>query len=95
MPTIRIPTPLARFADDQKTVTVEGNTVADAMKSLVQQHTALKHHLFDDEGKMRNFVNVYLNDTDVRTLQKEATSVKEDDKLVIVPSIAGGRRDQN
>lgn len=91
MPTIRIPTPLARFANDQKTVTVEGSTVAEAMESLVQKHSALKPHLFDDEGKMRNFVNVYLNDTDVRTLQKDQTPVKEDDKLVIVPSIAGGQ----
>lgn len=90
MPTVRIPTPLARFASDQKTVNVEGNTVAEALESLVQQHTALRPHLFDEDGKLRNFVNVYLGDTDVRTLQKEATPVKDDDKLVIVPSIAGG-----
>lgn len=90
MPKIRIPTPLARFAGDQKTVAVEGGTVEEALESLVQQHMALKAHLFDEEGRLRNFVNVYLNDTDVRTLQKEKTPVQPEDELVIVPSIAGG-----
>jgi molybdopterin converting factor small subunit len=90
LPTIRIPTPLARFAGDQKTVRVDGSTVDEALESLVQQHEALRQHLFDDNGQLRNFVNVYLGDTDIRSLEKGATPVKQDDQLVIVPSIAGG-----
>lgn len=90
MTRIKIPTPLRRFADDQKTVDVEATTVKEALDRLVTQHGALKTHLYDEEGQLRNFVNVYLNDTDVRKLQREDTPVKPEDTLVIVPSIAGG-----
>jgi adenylyltransferase/sulfurtransferase len=69
---------------------VKGATVAEAMAALVAQHPDLRRHLYADDGKLRAFVNLYLNDEDIRYLQKEATAVKEGDNISIVPSIAGG-----
>jgi adenylyltransferase/sulfurtransferase len=72
-------------------VDVKAGTVADALSDLVSQHPDLRRHLYTDDGKLRAFVNVYVNDEDVRYLQKEATSVADGDTISIVPSIAGGR----
>jgi adenylyltransferase/sulfurtransferase len=72
-------------------VEVKAGTVADALSDLVAQHPDLRRHLYSDDGKLRAFVNVYVNDEDVRYLQKDATVVGENDSLSIVPSIAGGR----
>ncbi len=69
---------------------VKAGSVADALSGLVSQHPDLRRHLYTDDGKLRAFVNVYLNDEDVRYLQKEATTVKDGDTISIVPSIAGG-----
>ena len=91
MPKIHIPTPLRQYAGKQAAVEVSGGSVADALSALVSQHPDLRRHLYTDDGKLRAFVNVYLNDEDVRYLQKEATAVKEGDTISIVPSIAGGR----
>jgi adenylyltransferase/sulfurtransferase len=91
MPKIHIPTPLRQYAGKQAAIEVSGSSVADALSSLVSQHPDLRRHLYTDDGKLRAFVNVYLNDEDVRYLQKEATAVKEGDTISIVPSIAGGR----
>ena len=70
---------------------VKAGSIGEALTSLVSQHPELRRHLYTDDGKLRAFVNVYLNDEDVRYLQKEATAVKESDTISIVPSIAGGR----
>jgi adenylyltransferase/sulfurtransferase len=91
MPKIHIPTPLRQYAGKQAAVEVKAASIADALSSLVAQHPDLRRHLYTDEGKLRAFVNVYLNDEDVRYLQKEATAVKDSDTISIVPSIAGGR----
>jgi adenylyltransferase/sulfurtransferase len=64
--------------------------VGEALAGLVSQHPDLKRHLYTDEGKLRAFVNVYVNDEDMRYLQKEATALKDGDTISIVPSIAGG-----
>ena len=69
---------------------VKAATVGEPLSGLVAQHPELRRHLYTDDGKLRAFVNVYLNDEDVRYLQKEATAVKETDSISIVPSIAGG-----
>ena len=69
---------------------VPGATVGEAMNALVAQHPELRKHLYTDEGKLRAFVNLYLNDEDIRYLQKEATALKDGDNISIVPSIAGG-----
>jgi molybdopterin converting factor small subunit len=88
---IHIPTPLRQYADKKDTIEVPGNTIGEALSGLVSQHPDLRRHLYTDDGKLRAFVNVYLNDEDIRYLQKEATPVKENDDISIVPSIAGGR----
>jgi adenylyltransferase/sulfurtransferase len=91
MSKVHIPTPLRQYAGKQATVDVKGGTVSEALSSLVSQHPDLRRHLYTEDGKLRAFVNVYLNDEDVRYLQKEATAVKDNDNISIVPSIAGGR----
>jgi molybdopterin converting factor small subunit len=91
MPKIQIPTPLRQYAGKQSVVDVKAGTIADALSDLVAKHPDLRRHLYTDEGKLRAFVNVYLNDEDVRYLQKEATAVNDGDSISIVPSIAGGR----
>jgi molybdopterin converting factor small subunit len=91
MPKIHIPTPLRRYTGNQAAVDVKAGTIADSLNDLVAQHPDLRRHLYTDEGKLRAFVNVYLNDEDVRYMQKEATPVKDSDTISIVPSIAGGR----
>jgi molybdopterin converting factor small subunit len=88
---IHIPTPLRQYAGKQSTVEVKSGTVADSLSDLLDQHPELRRHLYTDEGKLRAFVNVYLNDEDVRYLQKEATPVNDGDTISIVPSIAGGK----
>ena len=90
---IHIPTPLRAYTEKQETVSVTAETVAGALEQLVQQHPAMRAHLFSAEGKLRSFVNVYLDDEDVRYLpEKENTAVTEASELTIIPSIAGGCR---
>ena len=90
MSKIHIPTPLRQYVGKQATVEVSGTTVAEAMDALVAKHPDVRRHLYTDEGKLRAFVNLYVNDEDIRYLQKEATAVSEGDNISIVPSIAGG-----
>ena len=87
---IHIPTPLRQYAGKQGTVEVQGGTVGQALTGLISKHPDLRRHLYTEDGKLRAFVNVYLNDEDIRYLQKEDTAVKESDNISIVPSIAGG-----
>jgi sulfur-carrier protein len=88
---IHIPTPLRVYTDKQDTVGVEASTVGEALDALTAKHPDLKKHLYSEEGKLRAFVNVYLNDEDIRYLpEKEATRVGSSDALSIIPSIAGG-----
>jgi adenylyltransferase/sulfurtransferase len=90
--TIFIPTPLRLFAGGHDAVEVTAATVAEALDALTQAHPDLRKHLFSGEGKLRSFVNLYLNDEDVRYLPaKEATAVTAADTLSIIPSIAGGK----
>ena len=89
--TIYIPTPLRTYVDGRDSVDVEAATVSDALNGLTDNHPELRRHLFTGEGKLRAFVNLYLNDEDVRYLPaKEATQVNSTDTLSIIPSIAGG-----
>jgi molybdopterin converting factor small subunit len=90
MARILIPTPLRQFADKQDTGEAEGATVGEVLTALTTRFPNLKKQLYNDEGKLRSFVNVYLNDDDIRYLQKDATAVAATDTLSIVPSIAGG-----
>jgi len=90
MSKIHIPTPLRQYVGKQATVEVKAATVAEAMNALVTQHPEVRRHLYTEDGKLRAFVNLYVNDEDIRYLQKEATALKESDNISIVPSIAGG-----
>jgi len=90
MPKINIPTPLRQYAGKQAAVDVKAATIGEALAALVAGHPDLRRHLYTGEGKLRAFVNVYLNDEDVRYLQKDATAVTDGDSISIVPSIAGG-----
>lgn len=90
MPHIQIPSPLRQYAGKQAFVNVPAASVGEALTNLVAQHPDLKRHLYTDDGKLRSFVNVYVNDEDMRYLQKEATALKDGDTISIVPSIAGG-----
>lgn len=90
MSKIQIPTPLRQYVGKQSSVEVKAGTVAEAMNALVGQHPEIKRHLYGEDGKLRAFVNLYVNDEDIRYLQKEATAVEEGDSISIVPSIAGG-----
>lgn len=90
MTTLRIPTPLRPYAEGQTEVTVSGENVGAALKDLVRQHPQLKKHLFNEADELRPFVNLFLGDEDVRHLQGVDTPLKEGDKLMIIPSIAGG-----
>jgi molybdopterin converting factor small subunit len=90
MPKIQIPTPLRQYTGKQSAVDVKASTIGEALTGLVASHPDLRRHLYNDDGKLRAFVNVYLNDEDVRYLDKDATTVQEADTISIVPSIAGG-----
>ena len=87
---IHIPTPLRPFTGKQDVVEVEGTTVGELLAKLTSEHEALKKHLYNDEGRLRSFVNIYLNDEDIRYLDREQTPVKPGDTLSIIPSVAGG-----
>jgi molybdopterin converting factor small subunit len=86
-----IPTPLRQYTDKRDTIEVTAGTVAEALSGLTAQYGGLRKHLYTDEGKLRSFVNVYLNDEDIRYLQKDQTPLSDNDVISIVPSIAGGR----
>jgi len=88
---IHIPTPLRAYTGGQQTVNVPGATVGDALEQLVGAYPDLRQNLYTGEGKLRSFVNIYLNDDDIRYLPgKDATETSDSDELTIIPSIAGG-----
>jgi molybdopterin/thiamine biosynthesis adenylyltransferase/rhodanese-related sulfurtransferase/molybdopterin converting factor small subunit len=90
MAKILIPTPLRPYTDKQDAVDATGATVGELLADLTRRHSGLKAHLYNDQGKLRSFVNVYVNDEDIRYLQKEQTPVAAGDTVSIIPSVAGG-----
>jgi molybdopterin/thiamine biosynthesis adenylyltransferase/rhodanese-related sulfurtransferase/molybdopterin converting factor small subunit len=90
MAKVLIPTPLRQYADKKDSVELTGSTVGEVLGALTAQFPDLRKQIYNDEGKLRSFVNVYLNDEDIRYLKKDATPVAPADTLSIVPSIAGG-----
>ncbi|MGH7589243.1 MAG: MoaD/ThiS family protein, partial [Gemmatimonadota bacterium] len=90
MPKILIPTPLRPFADNQARLEVEGGTVAEAMRALIERYPRLEGHLYDGEGRLRSFVNVYVGEDDIRYRERTETPVEPDTEISIVPSVAGG-----
>jgi sulfur-carrier protein len=85
-----IPTPLRQYAGKKDAVEIQANTIAEALSGLTTRYGDLRKHLYNDEGKLRNFVNIYLNDEDIRYLQNGQTPLHDNDVISIVPSIAGG-----
>jgi len=85
-----IPTPLRQYAEKKESMEVQAKTVAEALGAITAQYGGLRKHLYNEEGKLRSFVNIYVGDEDIRFLQKEQTPLKENDVISIVPSIAGG-----
>ena len=87
---VLIPTPLRQFTGKQPSIDCNAATVGEALGNLTGTYSELRKHLYTEEGKIRSFVNVYLNDEDIRFLNKENTPTKDGDTISIVPSIAGG-----
>ena len=90
MTTLRIPTPLRTFTGGNNQVDVHGDTVAEAMGDLIQQYPELEQHLFNGDEQLRPFVNLFINDDNVRDLDGIQTPISENDRLMLIPSIAGG-----
>ncbi|MEE9473796.1 MAG: ubiquitin-like small modifier protein 1 [Thermoanaerobaculia bacterium] len=89
---VRIPTPLRRFTAGADEVSVEGRSVGEVLQELVARHQDLSHHLFDTDGGIRKFINIYVNDRNVSSLDGLDTAVDNGTVLTIVPAVAGGRR---
>lgn len=85
-----VPTALRQFAGKQESLDLNARTVGEALDSLIGRYDELRKHLFADDGRLRSFVNVYVNDEDIRYLSKDQTPVKDGDTISIIPSIAGG-----
>lgn len=88
--TLRIPTPLRSYTEEQSAVEVAGTTVAKALKALVDRYPDLRENLYTDDGDLRQFVNIYVDDEDIRYQDGPQTALDEGDEVSIVPSIAGG-----
>lgn len=91
MAKVLIPTPLRQYVEKRDSVEVAGATVGEALGALTTKYEDLRRQLYNDEGRLRSFVNVYVNDEDIRYLGREATPLNTEDTISIVPSIAGGR----
>ena len=89
---VLIPTPLRAYTAQQDVVEADGRTVGDVLSALTTQYGDLRRHLYADDGKLRSFVNVYVNDDDIRYRERERTELKAGDVISIVPSVAGARR---
>ena len=90
MAILKIPTPLRSYTNGQTEVNVAGGNVAEAMQDLVQQYPTLKPHLFNGEGRLRPFVNLFLGENNINDLQGLETPLDEDARVLLIPSIAGG-----
>lgn len=90
MPVLRIPTPLRTYVNGQTEVALKGTTVNEVMLNLVEEYPTLRPHLFNGEGQLRPFVNLFLNEDNVKDLQGMDTPLQENDRLMLIPSIAGG-----
>lgn len=87
---VRIPTPLRKLTNDEELVQVKPGTIADAINELQTRFPGIKERLIDESGAVRRFVNVYVNEEDIRFLQNQDTPLKDGDEISIIPAIAGG-----
>ncbi len=87
---VRVPTPLMKLTDNQSEVTADGATISEILNNLESQFAGIKERICDENGAPRRFINIYLNEEDIRFLEGENTSVKDGDEISIIPAIAGG-----
>lgn len=87
---VLIPIALRQFAQDRDTIEIDGDDVGHVLESLSAGYPQLKVHLFSEDGQLRNFVNVFVNDENIRDMQQQETPLAAGDEVVIVPAIAGG-----
>lgn len=90
MAKVIIPTPLRKFADNRASFDVDGGSVAEAIDALTSEYPDLKKHLLDDNGSIRNFVRIYVDDDDIKALNNESTAIQSHSVVSIIPAIAGG-----
>ena len=90
MAKVIIPTPLRKFTENEGSIKTNGSTIQEAIKQLTETYPELKKHIYDDGGSIRSFVRIYVGDDDIKALQNEATPLKEDSVVSIIPAIAGG-----
>lgn len=94
MPTLSIPSPLRTYTEGARSIDIQSANVGGAVQELVTSYPALNSHLFTEEGSLRPYVNLFLNDEDIRHLQGLETELEAGDQLRIIPSIAGGLNNQ-
>ncbi len=87
---VRIPTPLRKLTNNEEVVEIEAITIGDAIQELQSRFPGIKERLVDDKGEVRRFVNVYVNEEDIRFLSNQQTPLKDGDEISIIPAIAGG-----
>ena len=87
---VRIPTPLMKLTDNQSEVSAEGETISEIINNLENQFNGIKDRICEENGSPRRFINIYINEEDIRFLEGEMTSVKDGDEISIIPAIAGG-----
>jgi adenylyltransferase/sulfurtransferase len=90
MPSLKIPTPLRSYAAGQSEITLQGETIDAALQDLVTKYPTIQPHLFNGEGSLRPFVNLFLGEDNIKDLDGLATPLKANDRLLLIPSIAGG-----
>ena len=90
MPVLRIPTPLRVYTNGQSEVTVNGSNISEALTDLTTQYPAIKPHLFNEGGELRPFVNIFVGENNIKDLQGVSTAIRDGEKLMLIPSIAGG-----
>jgi sulfur-carrier protein len=90
MPSVRIPTPLRKLTNEIEVVQTAGSNIGEVLEHLDKAFPGLKERICDEAGNVRRFVNIFVNDEDIRFLEEKATPVKETDEISIVPAIAGG-----
>ena len=87
---VRIPTPLMKLTDNQSEVSAEGETISEIINNLENQFNGIKDRICEENGAPRRFINIYINEEDIRFLEGEKTTVKDGDEISIIPAIAGG-----
>ena len=87
---VRIPTPLMKLTDNQSEVSAEGETISDIINNLESQFNGIRDRICEESGSPRRFINIYINEEDIRFLEGEKTTVKDGDEISIIPAISGG-----